>query len=313
MPKLSVIVPVYNTEKYLSKCLDSLKDLKETEIVIVNDGSTDGSENVINEYIKDKSNVVYFKKENTGVADTRNFGIEHATGDYTLFVDSDDYIEHDLYDTLCKYMEENIDVIKFKLKRVNEKGETIKKVEGAVFDKKTGEEAFAELYPTDVLLDSPCVYLFKREYIKQNQFKFDTSLCYHEDFGLIPLIVANAGSVVSVDYYGYNYVQSTNSITRNEDYIKTLRKMDDALKAYDNMVNSLEKYSISTRAKDNLKIYYTNAIIIKLKELKPEDQDIYISKIKQRKMIQNIKVRNVKQLVKRVLLTVNIKTYLKKR
>ncbi len=312
MPKLSVIVPVYNTEKYLSKCLNSLKDLPNTEIVIVNDGSTDGSESVIKEYASAMPNVVYYKKNNTGVADTRNFGIEHATGNYIMFVDSDDYIEKELISKLDKYIKDETEIIKFKLQRVDENGNIIKKIGGATFESMTGEEAFEMLFPTDVLLDSPCVYLFKRDYIIQKGFKFDTNLLYHEDFGLIPIIVINAKSAVSVDYYGYNYVQSTNSITRSEDYAKTIRKMNDALKAYDNMVSAIEKCSISKRAKENLRIYYTNAIITKLKELKPEDQNKFILEIKQRKMIQNIKIRNFKQLIKRILLTVNIKAYLKR-
>ena len=167
MPKLSVIVPVYNTEKQLRNCLNSLKDLKDAEIIVINDGSTDNSEQVIKEY-----STKYYSKPNTGIADTRNFGIAHATGDYILFVDSDDYIEEDLVDKLDSYMNEKIDVIKFKLQRVDEQGNVLEKIGGAVFEKQTGEEAFSKLYPTDVLLDSPCVYLFRRKYLLENKFKF---------------------------------------------------------------------------------------------------------------------------------------------
>ena len=75
---LSVIIPVYNSEKYLKKCLDSVKDLQDSEIIIINDGSTDTSEEIINTYLEKYNNFVYYKKENTGIADTRNFGIEHS-------------------------------------------------------------------------------------------------------------------------------------------------------------------------------------------------------------------------------------------
>lgn len=312
MPDLSVIVPVYNTEKYLRKCLDSLIHLEDTEIIIINDGSTDSSETIIKEYINKYANIVYYKKENTGIADTRNFGIERSTGNYILFVDSDDYIEPDLVSRLNSYMKDNVDVIKFKLKRVDENGNVLEKIDGALFGKQSGEDAFSALYPTDVLLDSPCVYLFRLEYLKQNNFRFDTEVLYHEDFGLIPLIVIKAKSVVSIDFYGYNYVQSTNSITRNENYSKTVRKMEDALKQYDKMIKEIENYFIGKRAKENIKIYYTNAIILKLKELKDVEQNQFIQEIKNRKMIQNIKVRDFKQLIKRILLSINIKLYLKK-
>ena len=134
---------------------------------------------------------------------------------------------------------------------------------------------------------------------------------YHEDFGLVPLIIVKAATVVSVDYYGYNYVQVGNSITRNSNYEKTLQKMKDVITHYDNMIIEIQK--LSKTAQENIRIFYTNAIILKLKELKPEDQDIFIKEIKNRKMVQNIKVRNIKQLLKRIMLSLSIKWYLKKR
>lgn len=310
MPKLSVIVPVYNTEKQLEKCLNSLKDLEDTEIIVINDGSEDNSEKIIYEHMQD--NMKYYSKPNTGIADTRNFGIEHATGDYILFVDSDDYIETNLLDKLYIYIQDNIEVIKFKLQRVNTDGKILEKVDGSVFEKQTGEDAFSRLYSTDVLLDSPCVYLFKREYLLENNFKFKVGT-YHEDFGLVPLIIIKAASVVSVDFYGYNYVQVEGSITRNKNYDKTVQKMKDALAQYDNMVAEIKHYPIGKTAKENIRIFYTNSIILKLNELKPEDQDIFIKEIKNRQMVQNIKIRNLKQLLKRIMLSVNIKWYLKKR
>lgn len=310
MPSLSIIVPVYNTGKYIKRCLDSIKNLGDTEIIVINDGSTDNSEEVINEYANVYSNIVYYKKENTGPADTRNFGLERATGNYILFVDSDDYIENDLIDRLEKYIKDNVDVIKFKLKRVDENGKELERITGATFEKVSGEKAFALLYPTDVLLDSPCVYLFNREYLRQSHFVFQTGT-FHEDFGLIPLIVIKAKSVVSIDFYGYNYVQSTNSITRNEDYDKTIRKMEDAIKQYDNMLNQIS--GLSDKAKEDIKIFFTNAIILKLNGLKEPEQDRFIEEINNRNMIKNIKIRNIKQLLKRIVLTLNIKWYLKKR
>ena len=162
-----------------------------------------------------------------------------ATGDYILFVDSDDYIDANLLNYLSSYMEQQIDVIKYKLNIVNQKGEIIKKVKGATFEKTDGQTAFNQLYATDVLLDSPCVYLFRRDYILNNGFKFQVGT-YHEDFGLIPLIIVKAESIVSIDYEGYYYVQSNNSITRNENYEKTIKKMKDSLVQYDNM---LKKYN----------------------------------------------------------------------
>lgn len=233
-----------------------------------------------------------------------------ATGDYILFVDSDDYIDSNLLNRLSSYMEEQIDVIKFKLNRVNQRGEIIEKVKGAVFEKTDGQTAFDQLYATDVLLDSPCIYLYKKDYILRNGFQFQVGT-YHEDFGLIPLVIVRAESIISIDYEGYYYVQSDNSITRNENYDKTIRKMKDSLLQYDNMLQKIQQYNLRNTTEENIKIYYTNAIILKLKDLKEEDKNIFIREIKQRKMISNIKIRNLKQFFKRIILGWNIKLYLK--
>ena len=75
---LSIIIPVYNSKEYLEKCLNSVKDVSDSEIIIINDGSTDDSEKIINTYLEKYPNFTYYKKGNTGIADTRNFGIEHC-------------------------------------------------------------------------------------------------------------------------------------------------------------------------------------------------------------------------------------------
>lgn len=313
MCDLTIIVPVYNTSKHLKKCIDSiLTQIDDTdEVLLINDGSTDDSEEILKEY--EKSNpktVTYYKKENAGIADTRNLGISKAKGKYILFVDSDDYIKENLIKDLRTYMEKEIELIKFKLERVDENGQVIEKVDGPVFDSVTGEEAFNLLAFSDVLLDSPCVYAFKKELFTENGFKFKVGT-EHEDFGLIPHVLLKAKTVVSINNYGYCYVQSDDSITRNKNYEKTLKKFNDALLHYDNMQEFIKGVSLNNQTKKNVKTYYTNAIILKLKELKKEDLKLYIQKIKKRKMIKNIQVHNLKQLIKKLILIVDIKLYVK--
>ena len=312
MKKISVIIPVYNTEKYLKRCFDSViaQEYKDLELVIINDGSTDNSEQLINEYkTKYPELISYYNKENTGVADTRNFGIKKSKGEYIMFLDSDDYIDTALLKNLEDYINKNIDLIKFKLQRVNEEGETLEIVPGATFEETTGEEGFNKLYSTDVLLDSPCVYLIKKEILTKNNLKFMVGT-EHEDFGLVPFIIVLAKTMVSVNFYGYYYIQSENSITRNENYKKTIKKAYDALKHYDNAIELTQKLKLGKLTKQNIKIYYTNAIILKAKELHKEEQEKYIKEIQARKMVKNIKVRNLKQLIKKILLSLNIKLYL---
>lgn len=314
MSKVSIIVPVYNTSKQLHKCLNSLVNQteKDIEIIIINDGSTDNSEKIISEYKNNYNELIkYYSKKNEGVAKARNFGIKKANSDYILFIDSDDYIDETLIEKLMPYINDNIDIIKFKLQKVNQDGKIIEKVNGPIFNKINGGDAFNKLYCEDILIDSPCLYLIKKKLFIENNFTFKRT--YHEDFGLIPLIIVNAQSFVSTPYYLYSYVQAPNSITRNSDYKKTIKKFEDALFHYDNALNEIKNMNLNKKVKENIKIFYTNAVILKIQELKEQDKNKYIREIKKRKMYRNIKPRNIKQLVKRILLRCNIKLYLKMR
>lgn len=311
MPKISIIIPAYNAEKHIERCLDSVLAQKydDLEIIVINDGSTDKTEEKISKY---KEHIIYIKKENAGLSDTRNVGIAKATGTYLMFIDSDDYIEKNLLESLKPYIEQDIDIIKYKAKKINENGNNIELLKGPTFGIENGPEAFSKLCFTDELMEATWLYLYKRELFTKNNFKFAKDL-YHEDFGLTPLIILKAKTMVSLDIYGYYYVQSENSITRNGDYEKTVQKFKDLLIHYDNITKTIENYDIDIKTKENVKIFCTNSILLRINELNRNDRKKFIKEIKKRKMIKNIKVRNLKQLIKRILLSINIKLYLKLR
>lgn len=115
MPKVSVVVPIYNVEKYLRRCLDSLvnQTLEDIEIILVDDGSKDNSGKIAKEYAeKYKEKVKYFSKENGGLSDARNFGMPYANGEYIAFLDSDDYIELNAYQEMYeKAKKEDLDYV----------------------------------------------------------------------------------------------------------------------------------------------------------------------------------------------------------
>lgn len=316
MIKISIIVPIYNVEKQLERCIKSLltqedKDLQ-TEIILVNDGSTDDSGKIAKEYaLKYKDKIIYLEKENGGLSDARNYGMNYATGQYIAFVDSDDYISEELYPKLVKYMMDDYDLIKIKISKVDEQGNIIDKNYSPEFYEKTGEEAFEILYKSDVMTEVAWSYIYKTSFIKENNFKFAKGL-YHEDFGLIPLTILKAKKVASTNVGTYNYVQTQNSITRGQNS-KKVKMAKDLLTHYDNMIKEIDTYDVSKKSKENLKIYYTNCIILNTINLQGSDRKNYIKEIKKRKMTQNIKARNIKQLIKKVILAINIEWYLKLR
>lgn len=114
MIKVSVIVPVYNVEKYIRKCLESLinQTLGEFEVIVVDDGSTDQCAEIIKEYIETFPKMKYYKKENGGLSDARNYGMQYVTGKYVAFLDADDYVEENTYEKLYeKAKQEDADMV----------------------------------------------------------------------------------------------------------------------------------------------------------------------------------------------------------
>ena len=148
--KVSVIVPVYNVEKYLDKCLDSLgrQTLKDIEIIVVNDESPDNSQKIIDKYSKKYSVIHGYKKKNGGVSDARNFGIKEAKGEYIAFVDGDDYVSIDMYEKMYeKAKAGNFDVVVCDLNYVYEDG-SIKRVSSKIEKDTTNiKKTYVNMYP----------------------------------------------------------------------------------------------------------------------------------------------------------------------
>jgi len=134
---------------------------------------------------------------------------------------------------------------------------------------------------------------------------------YHEDFGLTPTILMLAKSVISTNIYGYNYVQTENSITRTEKYEKTLKKAYDNLIHYDNMIKNINSLKMTVKGAEKIKSYYSNAIILKTNTLNKEDVDKYILEIKKRNLTNEIETKTIKQKIKKIILKLSIKLYLK--
>ena len=177
MKAISVIVPVYNGQEHLRRCMESIlvQLRQEDEILLINDGSTDESEQIIQEYCKRyPTQIRYDTIPHKGVAATRNLGIQKAQKEYILFLDSDDYWDNHLIATIQPYLEQEIELVKFKLQRVSLEGKTLEKVGGATFETINGQEAFNQLAFSDVLLDSPCVYAFQKKLFTREHFSISS-------------------------------------------------------------------------------------------------------------------------------------------
>ena len=132
MKKVSIIVPVYNVEKYLAKCLDSLvnQTLEDVEIIVVDDGSRDNSKQIIDEFqTKYPDKIKSFVKENGGLSDARNFGLDRASGDYIGFVDSDDYVTAEMFEEMYSLAQKyDAEMVICNLQKVDENGKIVQKL-----------------------------------------------------------------------------------------------------------------------------------------------------------------------------------------
>lgn len=223
-PKLSVIVPIYNVEKYLDKCLDSLvnQTMDEIEIICVNDGSMDQSQMIVEKYQKQfPGKIIGLMKKNGGLADARNYGLAHANGEYVAFIDSDDWVEREMFKTMYQQViQKQADIVVCDMQYVYESGET-KFVTGGDFD----ETNVSENPLVITMNNSACNKLFKRCLF--DDVKFPKGLWY-EDLGCVPIVLAKAFKIVKVNQVFYNYFQREGSImhTPSEKIFDIYRALD---------------------------------------------------------------------------------------
>ena len=297
---VSFIVPAYNVEKTIKKCLDSLLNQDNNtinyEIVVVNDGSTDNTRDIVLSYNTTK--IQYFEKINGGLSDARNYGVERAKGDYIIYVDSDDYVSTTLLTDIEKYIDAGVDLIKWNpIWTYENKTDNKKQPVAETFAGVTGEEGFNRLWYKDPLIDCAWNYCLKKDIYT----KFPVGK-YHEDFATTIYMMMKAKSFVSTDLYEYYYYQSDSSIMRGNDTEKQRKRLEDILEHYDNYSKNVKTMDIKDETKENIMIYATNALLVRLDELDKENKKFFVEELKRRKIYKYIKARNAKQLAKKIIL-----------
>lgn len=219
--KISVIVPVFNAEKYLNQCIDSIihQTIKDLEILLINDGSTDHSLKICREYEKKDSRIHVIDKKNSGPSNTRNLGIEKSTGDYILFVDSDDYIEKTMLEEMYqKIIEEKVDVVRCNIKKY--KNETDYQVENMyeLANKKITKEQIGKILSHFLTLKENLgcysVLLLTKKSVVQ---KFNSSICFMEDYDYYARLLLNIKSIYFLDKPFYHYRYNEVGLSKNKE------------------------------------------------------------------------------------------------
>ena len=269
--KISVIIPVYNSSTNLRKCLDSVvnQTLKDIEIIVINDGSTDDSKNIIEEYTVKYKNIIFIDQENKGIGKTRNIGIKKATGEYITFVDSDDYIKENMLEEYYKYAKKhNFDlVIGSYIKKINNKE--------IIFENNKFKTGNVKTTPQILYLIEygPWAKLYKREMLINNNIYFDEKRKY-EDMPFVSKALLKSKLIGQITEPYYYYIIHNNSETTTmdkrvfdildilkeiKDYYKREYYLRDELDYV--MIDKITTYMLQQRVqKDNkLRIEFINA------------------------------------------------------
>lgn len=266
--KVSVIVPVYNTEKYLNKCIDSIlnQNFEDYEIIIINDNSKGDAEEIIKSY-KDKK-IVYIKnKINKGIGYNRNLGIKKAKGEYICFIDSDDYINNDFLSEMYNFSKENnLDLCICDYYNVDEDGNVIKEFKLNDFNV-TNIEKTPKLL-CDINL-GPCNKLFKRKMLIDNKITFSEKLKY-EDLSFVAISIKESKKIGKVNKFlnCFTVHKGSETTTRDERVFDIFKQLDIVKKYYKNskyldelIVSVLFNYTIQQRYQkdDNVRNEFIDA------------------------------------------------------
>ena len=249
--RISIIVPVYNVENYLTKCLDSLvnQSYRNIEVLVVDDGSKDKSAEIIKSFaLKYPEKIKAFTKENGGLSDARNFGIERATGDYIGFVDSDDYVTETMFEEMLLLAEKHqTKMVICNIQKVDENGQVTQKLTQLpnMQEKINLEDHFSVF--SDISYFA-CNKLFRKELFEHKRFKKGV---HFEDIQLIPQLLLECEIIAQTQSFHYQYLERTDSITKTHtekglDILKAVQDVENEFKGsrYSNKKIELKNFQI---------------------------------------------------------------------
>jgi len=310
-PLISIIIPVYNVEMYLEKNLDSVlnQTYKNIEVICIDDGSTDSSPDILKRYNNKYSNLnIYLQAKNQGQGTARNIGLKKSSGDFILFVDSDDYIELDTVTYLVeKMLETNVDFVRFNGESFSSGGEVIKEdsyrfsnylKEDKIYKKQNFNNIYLSFIP------SPVLYMFKSQLLIDNNITFSENII-HEDEVFSAKIFLYAEDCLYVNKYFYNRryrAGSTMTKKSKEQKEKSFRSYIKIIETYKKILSS----SVLSLEQQFFLKYRINSIYVPLlKTSKSESQRMDLSKIKENKKYYSISYKNYIRILKAITIFKN--------
>lgn len=323
--KVSIIIPIYNAEKYIENCLESIinQSLREIEIIIINDGSTDKSKSIVEEYLEKDSRIKLINQKNLGASAARNIGIKESIGEYIGFVDIDDYIETDMYYKMYKTaISAKCDIVICGF--VEERKENNTNYNNGLFNNQYLEnDNIKKEYLNNIVNDKALGYLpiwnkiFKRELIIKNNIKIKEDLVFGEDrvFCRESILLSNKIGSVNEILYHYRKI-NCNGVTlgfskeKIDYYLEDRNEMLEFIKKNIKDISKINSYLCIHYQKIFYKLIDFCLIIVKLKL--PIKEKYYLVKniINKKEMVQVIEMNiYISKLSKVLLYFINKKNY----
>lgn len=316
---ISIIIPVYNVEKYLKRCLDSVvnQTYNNLEIICINDGSKDNSENILKEYKNKDNRIVIINKQNEGVSSARNEGINYSHGNYVCFVDSDDWLEHNAIETLyTTLLEQDVDVVRGNYYRnfddeFNEIHKMITNYKNKNINLKENK-ILTEIFEQLVNGKIQCyvwLLLIKREIIKGKLF-FEKDICFMEDNIFYIQLIQKINTIYFLDIPIYHYFCNNSSCMKSmELYIRNMYNILKVNKYVINILENAKSNSLDIVSKVNtIHLTFILDYIFKIYKMKIMDRGKIILELEKlnnldefKSIYKNINIANI-AIYKRVLL-----------
>ncbi|MCM1216985.1 MAG: glycosyltransferase [Lachnospiraceae bacterium] len=263
---ISIIVPVYNTQQYISDCLESIlrQTYKNIEVIVVDDGSTDGSLEICISYSKKDSRIMVIPKVHAGLVEARKSGINKARGEYCMFVDGDDWIVENLIESILPLMEEgNVDIVNYNLSTVN--GDTIEKWCYTIPDGIYGQGQLKNIY-TKMMFDfdngkpgiiqSLCTKLIKRNILRESISNVDGNVTLGEDAAVVyrAMITAKKIAITNESFYFYRIHAGSMTTSKNKNIFSDISYFQQY------MLKVFEGYSEEYGLNEQLRMYMMHFI-----------------------------------------------------
>lgn len=317
MKDISVIIPVFNREKYISECLDSVINssvFSSCEVIVTDDGSTDKSVEIIEQYANKYENIVLYTFSHSGVSKSRNEGMKRATGKYIYFLDSDDFVEPDYIEKLYKEAEEkNCDIVfaGYSVYEGNGSASPVERPHLSLNKVMSGCEYMERRMDFEDWLNQPWCAIYRKDFLLENSLFFPENILVYEDLYHTNEILLYADKVYMIPEYGYMYRTHTESLVQNgvtDEHIEFCLEMMEMFRREYDFLNKAQRHALG-----RVWFQFISMILYCIGDINSKRADEFYLRLKNMQLFIPLlkSVSSIKEAVKWLIFRINWRFYYK--